>query len=353
MLKLNLTTFLFLLILNLKFVIIKLTLIIFRLENFMGEFNYIVLDLEWNQSYNPKYAQLSNEIIEIGAYKLDSKLNIIDYFHNLIRPSVLKKIHFKVEKITNIKYEMLVEKSDFANVFENFLKWAGKDFIILTWSNSDILVLKSNLMFYNLDYNFLENNIDLQKFYASVTENSSNQYGLEKIIEKINITEDRPFHRALNDAYYSSLILKSLNKLNLKHYLKGFSSGLTPKVKIKKIPKTKFIESVVSENINVSINSRKEILRNEYINDLICPICKRNLDKTINWLKDKKSSFVCLGFCEDDGNVFSKIKINYKNDVNSVRKITALANSRTVGYIKYKKNNQHNNQDRLNFRKSK
>ena len=50
---------------------------------------YIVLDLEWNQSPTGKKNTVSEipfEIIQIGAVKLDSNFNIIDEFNMNIRP---------------------------------------------------------------------------------------------------------------------------------------------------------------------------------------------------------------------------------------------------------------------------
>ena len=58
--------------------------------------NYIVFDLEWNQ--NPAGKKTRNdklpfEIIEIGAVKVNSKKEITDSFHRLIKPQVYNWIH--------------------------------------------------------------------------------------------------------------------------------------------------------------------------------------------------------------------------------------------------------------------
>ena len=55
--------------------------------------NYIILDLEWNQGNEQKEKQLKElpfEIIEIGAVKLNSRMEICDSFHELIRLSCLR-----------------------------------------------------------------------------------------------------------------------------------------------------------------------------------------------------------------------------------------------------------------------
>ena len=55
--------------------------------------NYIILDLEWNQADDLKTkleSELTFEIIEVGAIKLNSEYMQIDSFHELIKPQVFK-----------------------------------------------------------------------------------------------------------------------------------------------------------------------------------------------------------------------------------------------------------------------
>ena len=53
--------------------------------------NFIIFDLEWNNAYNYKLKRGMNEIIEIGAVKLDENLKVIDTFKQLIKPKLSKK----------------------------------------------------------------------------------------------------------------------------------------------------------------------------------------------------------------------------------------------------------------------
>ena len=48
--------------------------------------NFIIFDLEWNNAYNYKLKRGMNEIIEIGAVKLDENLDVVDTFKQLIKP---------------------------------------------------------------------------------------------------------------------------------------------------------------------------------------------------------------------------------------------------------------------------
>lgn len=52
--------------------------------------NYIVFDLEWNQSANGKERSVPHfpfEIIEIGAVKLNENFQMTGEFHRLVRPA--------------------------------------------------------------------------------------------------------------------------------------------------------------------------------------------------------------------------------------------------------------------------
>ena len=56
--------------------------------------NYIVLDLEWNQSAKGKKYTLPGmpfEIIQMGAVKLDNKFDVIDEFDRLVCPRALHR----------------------------------------------------------------------------------------------------------------------------------------------------------------------------------------------------------------------------------------------------------------------
>ena len=53
---------------------------------------YVVMDLEWNTAYCKKFGCFFNEIIEIGAVKLNERLEIVDTFKQLVKPKITKKL---------------------------------------------------------------------------------------------------------------------------------------------------------------------------------------------------------------------------------------------------------------------
>ena len=51
--------------------------------------NYIVLDLEWNQGNEEKEKQrreIPFEIIEIGAIRVDERMELAGSFHEVVKP---------------------------------------------------------------------------------------------------------------------------------------------------------------------------------------------------------------------------------------------------------------------------
>ncbi len=92
--------------------------------------SYIVLDLEFNQAFDFETGEKIKpdprcrfEIIQIGAVKLDNKLNTVGNFNELICPSIYPQVHPYVEKITGITLDDLKKTDDFPTVFKKFYEF--------------------------------------------------------------------------------------------------------------------------------------------------------------------------------------------------------------------------------------
>ena len=67
--------------------------------------NYIVLDLEWNQSNTgdeEEVKQIPFEIIDFGAIKLNNRDEMIDEFNQLVKPQVYQHMHHITSKIIHL-----------------------------------------------------------------------------------------------------------------------------------------------------------------------------------------------------------------------------------------------------------
>ncbi|MFR5875951.1 MAG: exonuclease domain-containing protein [Eubacterium sp.] len=180
---------------------------------------YIIFDLEWNNAYSYASQKPMNEIIEIGALKLDEKLNIVDSFKQLIKPQLAKKLSSRCKRLTKITNEEIKENGfPFEKVIADFAGWSrGKDNVFLSWSNSDLYVLASNFLKFLGDCNvdFMRNYCDAQKYCMSFIPKSenenNNQIGLSRCAEIFGITVDTTkLHRALSDCYVTAECLKKV-----------------------------------------------------------------------------------------------------------------------------------------------
>lgn len=133
--------------------------------------NYIVLDLEWNQSSVPggENPRLPFEIIEIGAAKLDSHFNIIDQYGSIVKPRVYRRLQSRIREILNYDENYLwTTGRPFDVVFREFKKWCGEDYIFCTWGPLDLTYLQQNMSFYYLkNLEFPLRFYNLQEIYAN------------------------------------------------------------------------------------------------------------------------------------------------------------------------------------------
>lgn len=180
--------------------------------------NYIVLDLEFNQSFPFKTGKKVEpnpecpfEIIQIGAVKLNEAFEQIGTFDYMIRPQIYPRLHPFVEKITGIHPDMLADKPSFSEAYAAFLTFIGKEPAILcTWGGDDVKSLFRNILFYDLDADAMTDQfLNVQPFAAQYLNHEAGKaIGLKNAVEALGIPEGETFHNALNDAVYTAEIFK-------------------------------------------------------------------------------------------------------------------------------------------------
>lgn len=175
--------------------------------------NYIIVDLEWNNTYCKKKNGFLNEIIEIGAVKLDENLQTVDTFSMFIKAQLGKKLHTRVKELTNITNDDISGGTPFSQAMALFRKWSsGEDTVILTWGDTDVRVLVENFKYFNgINFvPFLKNYINLQKYaQAFMNISKADQIGLSAAAEKLGlVTENYSLHRALDDSLLTADIFR-------------------------------------------------------------------------------------------------------------------------------------------------
>ena len=177
--------------------------------------NYIILDLEWDSAYHKKHKRFVNQILQIGAIKLDEKFSFIDSFEITVKSSFSKKVSNRFATLTGITTEAMLSGVDFETAVLEYNKWVGKNTLTMTWSNSDIFTILENEEFL-LDGRrslIIEKYLDLQKFIQGEMRllgfDMKNQISLSDAAELLGVSADGlDLHTAKDDSLLAAALLK-------------------------------------------------------------------------------------------------------------------------------------------------
>ena len=225
--------------------------------------NYIVFDLEWNQSpsgHAGEHPRMSFEIIEIGAVKLNDNFEIVDEFSQLIKPKLYTKLHKYIKDILNYDEETLKNEG---------------------------------VPFY-----------DIQQIYADKYSKDNSVSKLEKAIDKLKLEHDRPFHAAINDAYYTARVMQEgkLGDISEKYV---YDIYRYPKSRSESIHD---FHNGTLEEIYGEYSSKKAALSDKRITDIRCVRCGRKTANKIKAFQINSTTDLAVGVCFRHGKMLSTIK---------------------------------------------
>lgn len=266
--------------------------------------NYIVLDLEWNQSNTGRekeVARLPFEIIEIGAIKLNDEFVMVGEFSELVKPQVYHEMHRITSKLIHLQMKELQRGESFPKVAKRFLDWCGEDAVFCTWGSLDTTELQRNMRFYNMTplsdkpLPFL----DVQKLFSIAYEDRKTRRALEYAVDFLEIQKDIPFHRAFSDAYYTAKMLANIAERN-STVLENVSYDLFhPPMKKEDEVKVEFDTYV--KYISRQFTDKKEAFADKEVISSKCYLCHRNLRKKIKWFTPNGKHYYCVAYCEKHG----------------------------------------------------
>lgn len=254
---------------------------------------YIIFDLEWNNAYNYKLKKGMNEILEIGAVKLNDSLDIVDTFKQLIKPRLSKKLRSSFKNLTHITMDEICRDGiDFDDAFRDFARWCGNgDVLFLSWSTSDLYTLTENFKKFkgSADIPFIKKYADAQKYCMHFIDDMEQgaQIGLANCAARFNIEIDTDnLHRALEDCYVTAFCLKKVfDKKLLNTYIKECNIDFFERLVFKnysitnpdsedfKLSEVKlFCENCYKE---LKLIKNYELVNNTFRNVGECPNCKK------------------------------------------------------------------------------
>lgn len=177
---------------------------------------YIVLDLEWNQPVSRQRAikypvHLRGEIIQIGAARVNEKMDVLDTFNVKIKPVYYTRMNKKVAELTGLCASDLKVGVDFAEAIEQFRMWCGNAPFV-TWGPDDVRILEDNLLIHNMDLDWLPMTYDAQEIFDDQVTMEGRQFGLNYAMFRFG---EKPLtaHDALNDTLNTVKVLKHLSFL--------------------------------------------------------------------------------------------------------------------------------------------
>ena len=116
--------------------------------------HYVILDMEWDSVYHPIYKRFINQILQIGAVKLDENFNVIDIFDIIIKSEVSKKVSKRFVQLTGITKEMMLSGIKLSDAVNKYNEWLGDDTVTITWSQSDLYTIIENQKYLLKDTKF-------------------------------------------------------------------------------------------------------------------------------------------------------------------------------------------------------
>lgn len=164
------------------------------------ERHFIIYDLEatcW-RSRRPRKV----EVIEIGAVKVNDKLEIIDEFCEFVKPKLHPEVSDFCTQLTSITQRDVDHAEGFEDVIYSFEDWMRPKevrTVLMSWGEFDKRQLLNDAALHKLELPWLRYHACLQLHYSR-WKGSKNQIGLRNALELEGLSYSGTQHRAIEDA---------------------------------------------------------------------------------------------------------------------------------------------------------
>lgn len=197
---------------------------------------YIIIDLEFNNLKNitnyykdfyKEYGKfdnigLENEIIEIGAVKVDKYMKPVSELRVYIKPTIFPVINPKVTEITKIDMPILnTEGVCFEEAVNRLREMFEEGDVLCSWAKDDVAELIINAhCFKYADLTWLNEYLDIQEYTTKMLAHKK-AMGLKAALDELKIkVDDTKLHDALNDSRYTVEVFRRVyNSRVIKNYI--------------------------------------------------------------------------------------------------------------------------------------
>ncbi len=251
--------------------------------------NYIVLDLEWDSAYFVPQKRFVNQILQIGAVKLDKDFNIVDTFEETVRSGISRRVSTRFAELTGITSNIMRKGIPLGEAVNRYNSWIGEDTVIMTWSNSDLYTVLENEKYLLGGLRFkIEKYLDLQSFIQNEMRilgfEIKSQISLAAAAEALGIkTEGLYMHTAKDDSIVCAELLK-------KYYNEERFNRL-----IKDTSKNNFFERLAYRPVYITDLEDECIDKKEL--EIYCDNCGQKATQKSNWKRTNRC-FVAGFYCE-------------------------------------------------------
>jgi inhibitor of KinA sporulation pathway (predicted exonuclease) len=173
---------------------------------------YIIFDLEAT-CWEGNQMDRRQEIIEIGAIRLDEYGGQQGTFQRFVKPLRHPSLSVYCKKLTGIQQQDVDSASSFKRAGTLFREWIESDdeaYKLCCWGHKDKILLEQDCIDAGMETDWLNPCLDLKQQYHQL-KGLSRKHGLKKCLAREGIEFDGSHHRALDDA-------KNLTQLFIRYF---------------------------------------------------------------------------------------------------------------------------------------
>ncbi len=163
--------------------------------------NFILYDLEAT-CWRGRPPHGVNEIIEIGAYKVNEYGEVLGTFDKFIKPHVNPVLSGFCTWLTTITQKDVDKAGKFPQVIEEFKDWINteEDYYLCSWGRFDIQLLRNDHDLHDVDDHWLKHHLDIKSQYQEIKGSHVKKVGLKNSIKREGFEFTGVHHRAISDA---------------------------------------------------------------------------------------------------------------------------------------------------------
>jgi 3'-5' exoribonuclease 1 len=170
----------------------------------------IVVDLEAS-CWEAAWVRHRMETIEIGAVRLDERLEQVDEFDSFVRPVIVPRLSSFCTKLTSITQEQVDAAKTFPAVFARFVEWIGTHpFRLVTWGAFDVGQFRLDCQRHGVTFpeRLAAGHLNLKAEFAK--RKGVKRYGMSEALDLLGLPHTGTHHRGIDDARNIARIARAL-----------------------------------------------------------------------------------------------------------------------------------------------